>query len=130
MPKACAACQSFVPCTLDCEQLFLNAQLDLALVWQVNCRDRRGLLSDVITAIKSFPLEITTAAVTTTADGYVYDVFQVHSVLLCAMWDWTCHVRGCMDKCPDNVTCTTSMSTLTPCVGSHVPMKLVRVTVQ
>ncbi len=44
---------------------------------QVNCRDRRGLLSDVITALKSFPLEITTAAVTTTADGYVYDVFQV-----------------------------------------------------
>ena len=43
----------------------------------MNCRDRRGLLSDVITALKSFPLEITTAAVTTTADGYVYDVFQV-----------------------------------------------------
>lgn len=48
------------------------------LALQVNCRDRRGLLSDVITALKSFPLEITTAAVTTTADGYVYDVFQVH----------------------------------------------------
>ena len=59
---------------------------NVVTAWQVNCRDRRGLLSDVITAIKSFPLEITTAAVTTTADGYVYDVFQVHSVLPCVMW--------------------------------------------
>ena len=50
------------------------------LIWQVNCRDRRGLLSDLITALKSFPLEITTAAVTTTADGYVYDVFQVRFI--------------------------------------------------
>ncbi|EIE21392.1 hypothetical protein COCSUDRAFT_56612 [Coccomyxa subellipsoidea C-169] len=47
------------------------------LLVKVNCKDRRGLLADVISALKSFPLEITTAAVTTTADGFVCDVFQV-----------------------------------------------------
>lgn len=56
----------------------------------MNCRDRRGLLSDVITALKSIPLEITTAAVTTTADGYVYDVFQVSSHHLLACCGWQC----------------------------------------
>ncbi|BDA44614.1 hypothetical protein COCOBI_06-0900 [Coccomyxa sp. Obi] len=44
---------------------------------KVNCKDRRGLLADLISALRSFPLEITTAAVTTTPDGFVYDVFQV-----------------------------------------------------
>ena len=56
----------------------------------MNCRDRRGLLSDVITALKSIPLEITTAAVTTTADGYVYDVFQVNFQHLLACCGWQC----------------------------------------
>ena len=29
---------------------------------QVNCRDRRGLLSDVIMALKSYPLEVQPAS--------------------------------------------------------------------
>lgn len=29
---------------------------------QVNCRDRRGLLSDVIMALKSYPLEVRAAS--------------------------------------------------------------------
>ncbi len=44
---------------------------------QVNCKDRRGLLSDVIMALKTMPLEIITAAITTTKEGNVFDVFQV-----------------------------------------------------
>ena len=76
------------PCTKFSEQLLLQAQPKFFLAWQVNCRDRRGLLADVISALKSFPLEITTAAVTTTADGYVYDVFQVcASILPCLSCD-------------------------------------------
>ncbi|KAK9833672.1 hypothetical protein WJX74_002354 [Apatococcus lobatus] len=45
---------------------------------KVHCADRRGLLADIIAALKSMPLEITTAAVTTNA-GYVHNVFQVHA---------------------------------------------------
>lgn len=44
---------------------------------QVNCEDRRGLLLDVVLALKALPLQIMTAAITTTKDGNVYDVFQV-----------------------------------------------------
>ena len=44
---------------------------------QIKCRDRKGLLSDIITALRHLPLEIRTAAVTTTPDGRVVDVFEV-----------------------------------------------------
>lgn len=44
---------------------------------KVNCRDRKGLLGDLVTALKSFPLVICTAAITTTKDGKVHDVFEV-----------------------------------------------------
>eukprot|EP00198_Chlamydomonas_reinhardtii_P009349 XP_001698686.1 potential DNA binding protein [Chlamydomonas reinhardtii] len=43
---------------------------------QVKCRDRKGLLSDIINALRQLPLEIRTAAVTTT-NGTVRDVFEV-----------------------------------------------------
>lgn len=44
---------------------------------QVKCRDRRGLLSDIINALKCLPLEIRTAAVVTCGDGMVRDVFEI-----------------------------------------------------
>lgn len=44
---------------------------------KVHCRDRHGLLSDIVRTLKAIHLEITTAAITTTAAGNVYDVFQV-----------------------------------------------------
>lgn len=46
---------------------------------QVKCRDRRGLLSDIINALKALPLEVKTAAVVTSGEGTVRDVFEVHS---------------------------------------------------
>jgi UTP:GlnB (protein PII) uridylyltransferase len=44
---------------------------------KVNCHDRKGLLSDVVVALKALPLVISTAAITTTKDGKVHDVFEV-----------------------------------------------------
>ena len=44
---------------------------------KVHCKDRHGLLSDIVRTLKAIPLEIKTAAITTTAAGNVYDVFQV-----------------------------------------------------
>uniref|UniRef100_A0A383VRD6 BHLH domain-containing protein n=1 Tax=Tetradesmus obliquus TaxID=3088 RepID=A0A383VRD6_TETOB len=44
---------------------------------KVNCRDRKGLLSDVVGALRAFPVVICTAAITTTKDGTVHDVFEV-----------------------------------------------------
>ena len=47
---------------------------------KVHCRDRHGLLSDIVRTLKAIPLEITTAAITTTTSNgvaKVYDVFQV-----------------------------------------------------
>jgi hypothetical protein len=44
---------------------------------KIHCRDRLGLLADIVRTLRSIPLEITTAAITTTAAGNVYDVFQV-----------------------------------------------------
>lgn len=44
---------------------------------KVNCKDRKGLLSDVVSALKAFPVVICTAAITTTKDGNVHDVFEV-----------------------------------------------------
>jgi hypothetical protein len=55
---------------------------------KVNCKDRKGLLSDVVSALKAFPVVISTAAITTTKDGKVHDVFEVspHSDLVAAAW--------------------------------------------
>jgi hypothetical protein len=44
---------------------------------KVNCKDRKGLLSDVVSALKALPVVISTAAITTTKDGKVHDVFEV-----------------------------------------------------
>ncbi|KAK9792974.1 hypothetical protein WJX73_004661 [Symbiochloris irregularis] len=65
---------------------------------KVNCKDRRGLLSDIITSLKAIPLEITTAAVTTTGNGYVHDVFQVKvdPTSACSAQDIQCHVHATM----------------------------------
>lgn len=46
---------------------------------QVKCRDRRGLLSDIINALKMLPVEIRTAAVVTSGDGMVRDVFEIRA---------------------------------------------------
>jgi hypothetical protein len=46
---------------------------------KVNCRDRKGLLSDVVSALRAFPVVICTAAITTTKDGTVHDVFEVRA---------------------------------------------------
>ncbi|KAJ9520816.1 hypothetical protein QJQ45_014002 [Haematococcus lacustris] len=63
-----------------------------SLYVQVKCRDRKGLLSDIINALKKLPLEVSnqgrlgaepglgrvrTAAVTTQPDGLVRDVFEI-----------------------------------------------------
>lgn len=47
---------------------------------KVHCKDRHGLLADIVRSLKAINLEITTAAITTTASeegAFVYDVFQV-----------------------------------------------------
>ena len=46
---------------------------------QVKCPDRRGLLSDIINALKTLPVEISTAAVVTSGDGMVRDVFEIRA---------------------------------------------------
>eukprot|EP00887_Chlorella_sp_A99_P001050 scaffold14.g1050.t1 len=48
-----------------------------SLYVRVHAHDRHGLLADILRALKGMPLEITTAAVTTTREGGVYDVFQL-----------------------------------------------------
>ena len=57
---------------------------DGCLYVKVHCKDRHGLLADIVRTLKAIPLEITTAAITTTNKqgpegdvAYVYDVFQV-----------------------------------------------------
>lgn len=44
---------------------------------QVKCRDRRGLLSDIINALKVLPVEVRTAAIVTCNDGMIRDVFEI-----------------------------------------------------
>jgi hypothetical protein len=51
---------------------------------KVNCRDRKGLLSDVVSALRAFPVVICTAAITTTKDGTVHDVFEVRASFMYA----------------------------------------------
>lgn len=51
------------------------------LLVKVSCRDRKGLLSDVVATLKALPVAISTAAVTTTRDGCVHDVFEVRASL-------------------------------------------------
>jgi hypothetical protein len=52
---------------------------------KVNCKDRKGLLSDVVSALKAFPMVISTAAITTTKDGNVHDVFEVRGAFFGAL---------------------------------------------
>mmetsp|Transcript_1319 Transcript_1319/g.3100 ORF Transcript_1319/g.3100 Transcript_1319/m.3100 type:complete len:428 (-) Transcript_1319:14-1297(-) len=61
---------------------------------KVSCRDRRGLLSDLITCLKSLDLEISTAAVTTTPDGTVHDVFEIHPGPGLSAEEIQCHVHS------------------------------------
>uniref|UniRef100_A0A383VKF3 BHLH domain-containing protein n=1 Tax=Tetradesmus obliquus TaxID=3088 RepID=A0A383VKF3_TETOB len=44
---------------------------------KVNCKDRRGLLGDIASALGGLPLQITRAAITTSHGGCVYDVFEI-----------------------------------------------------
>jgi hypothetical protein len=61
---------------------------------KVNCRDRKGLLSDVVSALRAFPVVICTAAITTTKDGTVHDVFEVRASFMYAA-GWVCtHRQG------------------------------------
>lgn len=78
---------------------------------KVNCKDRKGLLSDVVSALKAFPVVICTAAITTTKDGKVHDVFEVsyrqlpHAIAsvvdMLAPVDWTnaLNIQPCRRKC-------------------------------
>jgi hypothetical protein len=44
---------------------------------RVACADRRGLLSDILNALRQMPLEVVRAAITTSKEGYVNDVFEL-----------------------------------------------------
>lgn len=44
---------------------------------KVTCPDRRGLLADVLHALRTLPLEITRAAITTGPDGFATDIFEL-----------------------------------------------------
>lgn len=57
----------------------------------MNCKDRKGLLSDVVSALRAFPIVISTAAITTTKDGSVHDVFEVTAGVCACVW---CGVVG------------------------------------
>lgn len=47
---------------------------------KVSCYDRRGLLADILHALRGLPLEITRAAITTTPDGTVTDIFEMRQL--------------------------------------------------
>jgi len=66
------------------------------MIVKVNCKDRRGLLADVISSLKSLDLEIKTAAITTTSDGTVHDVFEVIPHPDVTAEDIQCHVHSCV----------------------------------
>eukprot|EP01025_Chloroclados_australasicus_P031955 TRINITY_DN3235_c0_g1_i4.p1 TRINITY_DN3235_c0_g1~~TRINITY_DN3235_c0_g1_i4.p1 ORF type:complete len:464 (-),score=40.59 TRINITY_DN3235_c0_g1_i4:469-1737(-) len=53
---------------------------DESMYVKVCCNDRRGLLCDIIDALRSLPLEIKTAAVTTDNSSIVNDVFEIRHV--------------------------------------------------
>ena len=44
---------------------------------RVSCVDRRGLLADILNALRAMPLEVVRAAITTSADGTVNDCFEL-----------------------------------------------------
>ncbi len=44
---------------------------------RVSCADRRGLLADILNALRAMPLEVVRAAITTSTEGYVNDVFEL-----------------------------------------------------
>lgn len=67
----------FIPCQITQNSGVTVERGPDCLYVQVKCRDRKGLLSDIINSLRLLPLEIRTAAVTTTTDGTVRDVFEV-----------------------------------------------------
>ena len=44
---------------------------------RVTCVDRRGLLADILNALRAMPLEVVRAAITTSADGHASDCFEL-----------------------------------------------------
>jgi hypothetical protein len=44
---------------------------------RVTCVDRRGLLADILNALRAMPLEVVRAAITTSADGHAIDCFEL-----------------------------------------------------
>lgn len=67
-----------VPAAIDSEyRVAVEPRPDGAMFVRVKCRDRRGLLCDISNSLKQLPLEVTTAAITTTPDGRVHDVFEI-----------------------------------------------------
>ena len=44
---------------------------------RVKCVDRRGLLADILNALRAMPLEVVRAAITTSADGHANDCFEL-----------------------------------------------------
>ena len=44
---------------------------------RVTCVDRRGLLADILNALRAMPLEVVRAAITTSADGHANDCFEL-----------------------------------------------------
>lgn len=69
---------------------------DGCMLVRVSCKDRRGLLSDVISSLKCLDLEITTAAITTNGEGTVHDVFEVIPAPHVSAEDIQCHVHACV----------------------------------
>eukprot|EP00775_Hariotina_reticulata_P005994 gene5994-6232_t len=65
------------PCNLPASVGVLVEEGPGCFLVKVNCKDRRGLLSDITSAIRSLPLQITRAAITTSEAGAVYDVFEI-----------------------------------------------------
>ena len=68
------------------------------LLLKVSCRDRPGLLSDVLNTLKAVPVVIVGANATTADDGMAHDTFEVgHAVskeLVCAALGRGKWVRG------------------------------------
>ena len=44
---------------------------------RVACADRRGLLADILNALRAMPVEVVRAAITTSSEGFVNDVFEL-----------------------------------------------------
>jgi UTP:GlnB (protein PII) uridylyltransferase len=44
---------------------------------KVSCQDRRGLLADILMAINALPMEVRRAAITTSTEEHVTDIFEM-----------------------------------------------------